>query len=226
MWRDFIEVLFIPGELAMRLFVSVILAFLLGLAIAFLYRGTHRGLNYEQSFLVTLTLLPPIVTVVMLFIRGDLVISLGLVGSLSIIRFRTPIKDTRDMVYLFWVIAVGLGCGTDNWTLVIIATLFLAIAVSLLYTLEYGRPRHADFVLVLSGQSPYPAKEAEEIIRRHSMTARVRSHEVEDENWELIFELRFSRNQEQSLDVLLKDIKQIHGVHKVSLLAPQLALPM
>ena len=58
--------------------------------------------------------------------------SLGLVGSLSIIRFRTPIKDTRDMIFLFWSIAIGLGAGTYNWLLVGIATLFIAFCVSLL----------------------------------------------------------------------------------------------
>src|SRR5690625_5465921 len=72
-------------------------------------------MTYERSFLTTFVLISPIVTMVVYFIQGDLVVSLGLVGSLSIIRFRTPIKDTRDMVFLFWSIAVGLGAGTGNW---------------------------------------------------------------------------------------------------------------
>jgi hypothetical protein len=226
MWQDFIQLLMIPGDLALNLFVSLLLAFLLSLAVALLYRNTHRGLNYETSFLATMVLLAPIVTMVMMFIRGDLVLSLGLVGSLSIIRFRTPIKDTRDMVYLFWVIAIGLGCGTDNWMLVIIATVFLAMVISALYVLEYGRPRHADFVLVLAGNALYPATQAEEVIRRHTMTARVRSHEMNLDRWEIIYELRFSRTQEQEADELLQSIRQLEGIERVSLLAPQLALPM
>ncbi|MCR3923380.1 MAG: DUF4956 domain-containing protein [Firmicutes bacterium] len=226
MWREFTELLLIPGDVALNLFVSLTLAFVVSLGIALLYRNTHRGLNYEHSFLNTLVLLAPIVTLVMLFIRGDLVLSLGLVGSLSIIRFRTPIKDTRDMVYLFWVIAVGLGCGTNNWALVIISTIFLAIAVSLLYIFEYGRPRHSDFVMVISGESQYLAVELESIIRRQTMTARVRSHEIHDESWEVIFELRLSRSQEKETATLLKNIQSTKGVTRVSLLAPQLALPI
>jgi hypothetical protein len=226
MLQDLIQLFMIPGDLVLNLFISLSLAFLLGLAVALLYRYTHRGLNYEQSLLTTLVLLPPIVTMVMMFIRGDLVLSLGLVGSLSIIRFRTPIKDTRDMVYLFWVIAIGLGCGTDNWTLVIIATIFLAIITALLYIFEYGRPRHSDFVLVLAGNSRYPSGNAEEIIRRHTMTARVRSHEVENDNWEIIFELRFSRTQEKEADQMINSFRKLEGIDRISLLAPQLALPM
>ncbi|EEG78405.1 DUF4956 domain-containing protein [Dethiobacter alkaliphilus] len=226
MWQDFIELLFIPGELALNMFVSLILSFLLGMAIALLYKNTHRGLNYEHSFLSTLVLLPPIVTMVMMFIRGDLVLSLGLVGSLSIIRFRTPIKDTRDMVYLFWVIAVGLGSGTDNWTLVIIATILLSIVIAVLYLAEYGRPKHSDFVLVLSGTSDYPAAHTKELINRYASTARVRSYEVSGDNWETIYELRFTRSQEKEADALLKSMQQIEGIDRVSLLAPQLALPM
>ena len=226
MFQDFLNLLYIPGEMVLTLFISLTLAFLLGLTIALLYRSTHRGLNYEPSFLATLTLLAPIVALVMLFIRGDLVLSLGLVGSLSIIRFRTPIKDTRDMVYLFWVIAVGLGCGTDNWTLVFMSTIFLGIIISILYLLEYGRPKHADFVLVLSGSSPYPAGDAEAIIHRHTVNARIRSYEVEGETWEVVIELRFNRKQEKTLDLLIQEMQNIGRVNRVSLLAPQLALPM
>ncbi len=226
MWQSISDLFFIPGELILNLFVSLSLALLLSIGIAFLYRSTHRGLNYEQSFLSTLVLLAPIITLVMMFIRGDLVISLGLVGSLSIIRFRTPIKDTRDMVFLFWVIAVGLGCGTDNWTMVAIATLFLSIVTGLLYIFEYGAQRHADFVLVLSGATRYSAPTVQDVIRKHTTTARVRSHESENEAWEIVFELRFSREQEKDANVLIRSIQEIEGINRVSLLAPQLSLPM
>jgi uncharacterized membrane protein YhiD involved in acid resistance len=183
-------------------------------------------INFEQSFLSTLVLLPPIVTLVMQFIRGDLVLSLGLVGSLSIIRFRTPIKDTRDMAYLFWVIAVGLGCGTDNWTMAIIATLILAVGIVLLYLMEYGRPVHSDFVLVISGHGEYPVREVEGLIRKYSLTARTRSQETKGRDWEMIYEMRMSKSQERDSHRFIETIRNVDGIDRVSLLAPQLALPM
>ena len=226
MWQNITDLLFVPGEVVANLLISLAVACTLSIGIALLYRSTHRGLNYEQSFLSTLVLLSPIVTLVMMFIRGDLVLSLGLVGSLSIIRFRTPIKDTRDMVFLFWVIAVGLGCGTDNWMIAVVATVFLSIVTALLYMGDYGTQRHADFVLVLAGGTEHATEAVQDIIRRHTTTARVRSFETEGEAWETVFELRFNRSQEQQSDEMIKSIKAVRGVGKVSLLAPQLTLPM
>ncbi len=226
MFQTLASMLFISGDLVMELVLSMVLALLLGLVIAWLYKTTHRGLNYEQSFLATLVLLAPIVALVMQFIRGDLVLSLGLVGSLSIIRFRTPIKDTRDMAYLFLTIAVGLGCGTGNWTLVIISTLVLALAIVIMYLLEYGRPVHSDFVLVVSGHGDYPAREVESIIRKHTLTARIRSQETDENNWEMVYELRVSKPQEKDSNRLIQSIRNLSEIDRVSLLAPQLALPM
>jgi hypothetical protein len=213
--RDIFDILF-----------SLILAFFIALIISQIYKYTHRGMNYELTFMTTLVFLAPIVAVVMMFIRGDLVLSLGLIGSLSIIRFRTPIKDTRDMVFLFWVIAVGLGCGTYNWIIVIISTIFIVIVMFVLYFIKYGRSRNTDFVLVISGTSSYQSEAIEQLIQRYTSEARIRSKEVEEDFWEIIFELRFAHLTGALTDNLIKDVKKLHGVNKVALLAPQLALPV
>lgn len=226
MWQNFFEALIIPGELTLSLFISLLTSLLLSFFIAIVYRNTHRGLNFEPAFLTTMVLLAPLITLVMFFIRGDLVLSLGLVGSLAIIRFRTPIKDTRDMVYLFWTIAIGLGCGTDNWTITLLATIFIAIVVFLLFLFEYGRPKHADFVLVLMGTSKTPAAEAKELIDRYSNRSRVRSQDFVDDGWEVIYELRFTKEQEKKTLEMITALKALEGINKVTLLSPQLALPM
>ncbi|MDW7730157.1 MAG: DUF4956 domain-containing protein [Dethiobacteria bacterium] len=226
MWQTFIESFIIPGELTLSLFTALLMALGLSFFIALIYRNTHRGMNYEPAFLTTLVLIAPVVALVMFFIRGDLVLSLGLIGSLSIIRFRTPIKDTRDMVYLFWAIVVGLGCGTENWTLALLATIFIAIIIFLLFLFEYGRPKHSDFVLVLSGQSKRTPEETVNLINEYSTRSRVRSHDIIDDGWEIIYELRFTRLQEEKTEEFISALKALEGVKKVTLLAPQLALPM
>jgi hypothetical protein len=194
---DLVDVLFSLG-----------LATILGGLISQLYKGTHRGLNYEHSFMTSLVLLAPIVTLVMLYIRGDLVLSLGLVGSLSIIRFRTAVKDTRDMVFLFWVIAVGLGAGTYNWRVVLVSSLFIMIVVYFLYYIHYGQNQNKDFVLTFSGQLPYSADQVREVIMRYADDARMRSYEVEGEQWENIYELRLSEKvSDTAADDLIRDLK-------------------
>lgn len=206
--------------------ISMSLAAIVGMLISQLYRYTHRGLNYEHTFMATLVLLAPIVSVIMLYIRGDLVLSLGLIGSLSIVRFRTPIKDTRDMVFLFWVIAVGLGSGTYNWGVVVVSSLFIMLIVAALYFVRYGHSRNTDFVLVLSGKKSLQSDTARETIRRHTIDARLRSQEVQDDRWEMVYELRLTELSSQNADALISELKALPGVSEVSLLAPQLALPL
>lgn len=223
---EFLNQFLLSGPDLQDTLITLVLASFMGLLVSQLYRYTHRGLNYEHTFMAALVLLAPIVSVVMLYIRGDLVLSLGLIGSLSIVRFRTAIKDTRDMVFLFWVIAIGLGSGTYNWGVVVVSSFIIMLLVAALYFVRYGYSTNTDFVLVLSGQTPLQGEAARDIIQRHSVEARLRSHEVQDTRWELVYELRLSELSSQSADVLIAQLKALPGVTEASLLAPQLALPL
>ena len=211
-------------------FASVLFSLFLAIAISFIisqvYKYTHRGLNYELAFMSTLVLLAPIIAVVMLFIRGDLVLSLGLIGSISIIRFRTPIKDTRDMVFIFWTIAVGLGCGTYNWNVVLISTLIIGATVFLLHFLRYGHSRGTDYVLVINGKLPLKGEEISTILEKFVKEKRVRSHETQGEYWETIFEVQLIDVTGAVVNEMIEEIHALEGIQKVSLLAPQIALPV
>jgi hypothetical protein len=203
---------------------SLFLSIIIGLIISQVYKLTHRGVNFELSFMTSLVMLAPIVTIVMFFIQGNLVLSLGLVGSLSIIRFRTPIKDTRDMVYLFWVIAVGLGVGTYNWGLVTLSSLAVLITIIVLYYVKYGRSQKSDYVLVITGDGDYDHGEIMKILQKFNFEAKMRSQNIHRESWEVIFELHFAQI-DQSINDLIKSLKDFKSVESVSLLAPQLTLP-
>lgn len=216
----------IPSHDLFNVIFSLLLAVVLAVIISQVYKFTHRGLCYELTFMTTLVFLAPIVAVVMLFIRGDLVLSLGLIGSLSIIRFRTPIKDTRDMVFIFWVIAVGLGCGTQNWIIVIVATIIITILMFLMHFVRYGQSYNIDYVLVVAGTGSHMSKEINNIIEKYTKEVRVRSKETEDEYWETIFEIRFDQKALGSTDDILDELRSLEGIDRVSLLAPQVALPV
>ena len=224
--NEFINKILFNGPDLIEVIFSLGLAAVLGMLISQLYKGTHRGLSYEHTFMASLVLLAPIVTLVMLYIRGDLVLSLGLIGSLSIVRFRTAIKDTRDMIFIFWVIAVGLGAGTYNWSVVLVSTLFIMVIVVVLYYIRYGHSENKDFVLSFSGQLPYAMDQMLEIILRYTVNARMRSYEVQGKNWEIIYELRLSELTSSTADELIQELKTLPGVYNISLLAPQLSLPL
>jgi len=223
---EFLNQFLLSGPDLQDTLISVVLAAIMGSLASQLYKHTHRGLNYEHTFMAALVLLAPIVSVVMLYIRGDLVLSLGLIGSLSIVRFRTAIKDTRDMVFLFWVIAIGLGAGTYNWGVVVVSSFIIMLLVVVLYFVRYGYSPNTDFVLVLSGQTPFQSETSRDTIQRHSVDARLRSYEIQDTHWELVYELRLTELSSQSAETLITELKALPGVVEVSLLAPQLALPL
>ncbi len=101
--------IFTFGDVATSMVMSTLLTFVL----AHVYRQTHRGTSYSQSFLVTMFLMAVTTSVVMLIIGSNIARAFSLVGALSIIRFRTAVKDSRDTGYLFAAMVVGMGCGTQ-----------------------------------------------------------------------------------------------------------------
>ena len=205
--------------------VALALATAIGLGLALVYRLTFTGFTFERTFLVTLVTMPPIVAVVMAFIANNLALSLGMVGALSIIRFRTVIKDARDMVFLFWTIAVGLGCGTNNWLASVVASLFLATVLMVLHFLRFGAAKRTDYVLVVRGSSSKALGEARAVVQQAVAGAQLRSLEQDDEGWELVLELRLEDVPPEALD-WMNDLRSRDGVGRVSLLAPQLSLPV
>ena len=208
------------------LLIGQMLAVLLGMVVVLVYRWTHRGLHYERSFLVTLVMMPMVVAVVMMFIGSNLALSLGMVGALSIIRFRTVIKDSRDMVFLFLCIAIGLGCGTFNWVVTVIVTAAMALVMALLHLLRFGIAVHADYALVISGKQPNISDQLKETLKEHVDFLEVRSVDIRDEGWEIVFEVRFFKDRVLSESALFGELRERYDISQISILAPQLALPL
>ncbi len=226
MTQVFGELLTITPDLLMRFLIAMAVAILLSFGIGMVYRYTHRGLSYEATFLPTIVVMAPVVCCVMFFIQGNLVLSLGLVGSLSIIRFRTPVKDSRDMVFLFWSITVGLGAGTNNLGLVVVASLMVALLFIVLHLIRYGIPTNAEYVLIITGDNQYPAQTVEAVLGNFQIEAYLRSHEVRSERWERVVELKFNKIQPEIINLLVQELSEVEDICEVSVLAPQLALPM
>lgn len=127
--------------------VNIGLATLLGLVLALVYRHTHKGLSYSQSFTQTILLIAVIVAIVMMTIENSLARAFALVGALSIIRFRTVVKDTRDTAFVFSALAIGMACGTAMYELAVIGTAFLCAIVFVLYATNFGALYKSEFVL-------------------------------------------------------------------------------
>ena len=206
--------------------ISMVLAIIIGLIISQVYKRTHRGMNHELTFMSSLVILAPTVTLVMLFIRGDLILSLGLIGSLSIIRFRSAIKDTRDMIFLFWSIVVGLGVGTYNWPTVVIGSIILMAAIFLLNLVKYGKSQNLDYILVISGDAATSYEEIAKVLDQFVVHSQIRSQEVQEGGSEIVMELSFKSPDPLEFERMTKQLHGLSFVKNVSLLSPQLSLPV
>jgi len=128
-------------------------ALLCGLLISLFYKWTYRGPNYSSTFVNSMIILSMITAVVIMVIGNNLARAFGLVGAMSIIRFRTAVKDTQDIVFLFFALAVGLAAGVGLHSLALIGTLFISSVIWVLYRLDYANPRKKDFLLQFMLQS-------------------------------------------------------------------------
>ncbi|MBI5031568.1 MAG: DUF4956 domain-containing protein [Chloroflexi bacterium] len=152
--------------------VQVILSFLLAFALAFLwatvYRKTHSGIAYTRSFYLSLMLISPTVAMIMMAIGSNVALSLGLVGSLSIIRFRTVIKDAKDMAFLFVAIAIGLSAGANVWLVGVIGTIVVALIVIVMSRIGHDGVGSSDYILIFRSNHKDPwndlAPEAQKLI--------------------------------------------------------------
>jgi len=129
---------------------NIALAIVLGVIISSTYRYTHKGLSYSQSFTQTILFVCVIVAIVMMVIGGSLSRAFALVGALSIIRFRTVIKDTKDTSFVFSALAIGMAAGTSNYFLALVATAFLTLLSLILYRTNYGALYKSEFILRFS----------------------------------------------------------------------------
>ena len=141
--KEILTHIYMPSEIIVNLLIS----FVLGLVISFVYKKTHRGLSYSQSFVVTNIFIAVIVCMVIMIIGNNLARAFALVGALSIIRFRTVVKDTKDTAYIFWSLAVGMAAGTGSYFLALAGTVIITFIAIILYVTNYGSIYKSEFIL-------------------------------------------------------------------------------
>ncbi|KQL19876.1 DUF4956 domain-containing protein [Cytobacillus solani] len=113
----------------LEIFFGTLASFIVGLFIYYVYKKTFRSVVYSHNFNVTLVLMTMITSLVIMTISTNIVLSLGMVGALSIVRFRTALKDPLDIVFLFWAITAGIAIGANVYPVAIFGSIFISIAV-------------------------------------------------------------------------------------------------
>ena len=128
--------------------IAIALSFALSLFIVFIYRATYAGVNYSRNFTGCLMMLSMVTTMVILVISSNMVLSLGMVGALSIVRFRTAVKEPTDTAFMFWAIATGIICGAGYITISILMTLLLGLLFVAVHAFA-GKQKHSTYMIVV-----------------------------------------------------------------------------
>lgn len=186
MKHHLIQLLQNQGDLTLeQIVIRIAAALLLGLLIFLSYAIAHRGTIYSRKFNVSLVMLAVLTGTVMIVIGNNIALSLGMVGALSIVRFRTAIKDSRDTMYLFWAIIVGICCGVGSF--------FVAAAGSaavFLLLVFFGIVRNDSRVLVIIRGARRSEMNIESLVfQAFDRKARLRVKNTTQDSIELIYEI-------------------------------------
>lgn len=205
---------FTPVDIAMVLF----LGFALSMLIAWVYRNTHRGMGYSQGYVHTLILMGTVVSLIMLIIGSNIARAFALVGALSIIRFRNAMKETRDVGFIFLVMAIGMAVGTRFYMLAVFATAALSAMLIFLDKLDLFAPLAKERILRI--QLPVdsnPEQSLAKVLDRHLKSWTLLSLETVRAGilQQAIYSVELQRDTKPG--DLIDDIRKANDNNKVSL---------
>jgi len=192
--------------------IALVLAFLLGLFIFMIYKKTFSGVMYSSSFGVTLVALTMITTLVILAVTSNVVLSLGMVGALSIVRFRTAIKEPLDIAFLFWSIAVGIVLAAGMIPLAVIGS----VVIGLMLLVFANKKSHVNpYIVVIRCADHATETTAMEFLKGKTQRCVVKSKTAQKGEVELNLEIRL---KEDNTD-FINDLAEMNGVYSAVLVS-------
>ncbi len=167
--------------------IALVLAFGLGLFIFFVYKKTYSGVMYSSSFGGTLVALTMITTMTILAVTSNVVLSLGMVGALSIVRFRTAIKEPMDIAFLFWAIAAGIVLAAGMIPLAVFGSVIIGVVMLLFMN---RKAAHNPYIAVISVADAAAEKAAVEYLNKHVEKAVIKAKTAQNGAIEMTYEVR------------------------------------
>ena len=214
--NDF-TLIYLPQEII----INLILSFVLGLVISIVYKFTHKGLSYSQSFMVTNIFVAVIVCMVIMIIGNSLARAFALVGALSIIRFRTVVKDTKDTAYIFWSLAAGMASGTGSYFLAIAGTIIITSIALILYKTNFGSIIKSEFILqfrTVSNNSE-TSNLFNKIISKFSKSSTLLSSESSEDGESIKLSFDIILKDEKNQTELLSELSKIKELKEITIIA-------
>jgi len=195
------------------LIVTFFASLLLGIVIALIYKLTYSGVLFSNQFALGLVLLSMITGVIILAISANLVLSLGMVGALSIVRFRTAVKDPMDTVFMFWALATGILTGAGFLLIAALATVLIGAAMILLSSFIKRRGKNHSYLLVIRYRNTSRGELMH--VLKPLPNYKVKSKSSEPDYEEMVLEVQLSQRQL----LIVEDLRSIQGVLGVNLVS-------
>ena len=201
----------------------LLLAFVLSKPLAWVYIWTHQGTSYSRSFVHALVMLSMIVTLVMLAIGDNMARAFGLFGALALIRFRTPIKDSRDTAFLFLSVAVGITVGVQNAMLAVVGTGVSLLVASYMFSVRFGQRIDSDAVVRFTqqqddGSASEGDSRLRQVLRHYCKTFALVSMRDGRKPTTLDVSYQVMLREPESHRALVTDLHQVAGIANVNLL--------
>jgi membrane-associated HD superfamily phosphohydrolase len=195
---------------------NILLTFVLCLAVVWVYKRTHRGLSYSQSFLMTLVMIGILGSVAMMIVQQNLVGAFALLGTFSLIRFRTIIKDTKDVGFVFFALIEGVAVGTSNYTIAVVTIVLVSGILFLMHHLRLGEIIRSGYILMIRSSNVLDDIKLKSIFRNqadHHHYLHIRNVEGEHE-YSFALRLKKKGNPED----FLKEVRQLDHILSVDLM--------
>lgn len=196
----------------MTILISLVAALLLSMILYGAYRLANTKERYQPQFAVTLVTMALISTVLMDLIQSNLALSLGMLGSLSIVRFRTNIKDTRDIGFIFWSMAIGLAAATQSYFIGAAGSLMLACVM---IGTKKRVAKQAAMLMVIRG-SHTDLDKMQELVKEQTESVKIRAKNILAESFEIVYEVQL---HEERGNQIIEAIFGMGGIDSVNLLA-------
>ena len=190
--------------------VSLVLAFAVGLFIAWIYRRNFRGVMYSNNFALTLVLMTLITCPVVMCIKESIQLSMGMVGALSIVRFRTAVKDPLDTAYMFWALTMGILLGAGLFFLTALTVVGIGILITVVVNLQSKRMNSFLLVLRMGDEAERAASQIVASVRNQQL----KSKTVSSNGIEATYEVRVDKP-----DALLNKLRAVQGVYDATLVS-------
>lgn len=192
--------------------ITLLVTFTVGMFIFFIYKKTFQGVLYEKSFNISLVMISLVTSLVIMAVTSNIILSLGMVGALSIVRFRTAVKDPMDTVFMFWAIAVGIANGAGLILLAVTGSLIIGIIIIIVCRFDkFGNP----YLLVVTCKDEIIEDKINSMIEDTYKKFKIKSKIVSEAGIEATYEVRIDEND----TTIVNRISGIEGVNNAVLVS-------